>query len=77
MAELTIDLEISDTNLIQAFRRLPPSKREELLRRLGALSTLQVRALAARSLHELTGLVAVGGDALVDTEAIYDDDRSN
>ncbi|MCG2770333.1 MAG: hypothetical protein ABIK79_06165 [Chloroflexota bacterium] len=69
-----IPLEVPETKLVEAFRRLPPQRRAELLDKLRALREPELRTVPASRLYALTGLVSLGGNALVDTEAIYDGD---
>ena len=69
---ISLELELPETKLIDAFRRLPPRRRAELLDRLQALREPGLRIVPASRLYALTGLVSLGGDALIDTEAIYD-----
>ena len=71
---ISFELEVPESKLIEAFRRLPPRQRAELLNRLQALCELELKTVPASRLHALTGLVSLGGDALADTEAIYDGD---
>lgn len=71
---ISLELEVSEAEVVEAFRRLPPLQRAELLERLRALCEPELRTVPASRLHALTGLVSLGGDALADTEAIYDDD---
>jgi cytochrome c len=42
-----------------------------------AVSRIKLRPVSADSLLQLTGVVALGGDALDDSEALYDDDGGN
>jgi hypothetical protein len=72
-AVIPLELELPEAKFIEAFRRLPPQRRTELLDRLRALREPAVRTVPASRLYALTGLVSLGGDALADTEAIYDD----
>lgn len=70
--------------LLRLFGDLSPSKQVELLNfarflhqqtaeaPAQGLETLAFREVPADSLLHLTGLVALGGDAVVDTEALYD-----
>lgn len=57
-----IPVEVSEDELIEAFRRLPPVRREELLDKLQALREPVLRMGPAKRLYELTGLVSLGGD---------------
>lgn len=69
---ISVELELPEAKLIEAFCRLSPQRRAELLDKLQALHELELRTVPASRLYALTGLVSLGGDALVDTEAIYD-----
>ena len=71
-AVLSLELEVPETKLVEAFRRLPPRQRVRLLEVLRALCEPELRTVPAGRLHALTGIVSLGGDALADTEAIYD-----
>jgi hypothetical protein len=71
---ISLELKVPETKFVEAFRRLPPLQRAELLERLRALCEPELRTVPASRLHALTGLVSLGGDALADTEAIYDGD---
>jgi len=72
-----IPVELSEVELIEAVRRLSPRRRADLLDKLEALREPVVRAVPAKRLYDLTGLVSLGGDALADTEALYDDNGSH
>ncbi len=71
-AVIPVELELSEAVLLEAFRRLPPGRRAELLDKLRALREPLLRKVPAKRLNDLTGLVSLGGDALADTEALYD-----
>jgi len=77
MTEPMIELEISESNLIQAFRRLSAQRRVELLNKLETLCEPELRPVPARRLRELTGVISLGGNALTDTEAIFDGDNGD
>ena len=72
MSTISFEVDVPEPKLIEAFRRLPPKQRAELLERLQALCKLELKVVPASRLHALTGLVSLGGDALADTEAVYD-----
>jgi hypothetical protein len=62
--------------LVRELDELPPDKLMEVLDFVAFLRTrkvLLVPSLPASSLDRLTGLVAWGGDALADTEKLYDE----
>ena len=72
--------------LLRLLDSLPPARQTELLdfaRFLHQQATqtdfaepsgapIELRLAPATTLEELTGIVALGGDAVVDTEALYD-----
>ena len=70
--DICLELELPETKLMDAFRRLPPLQREELLRKLQSIQEPELHVVFSNRLNELTGLVSLGGDALEDSEAIYD-----
>jgi len=70
--DICLELELSDTKLMDAFRRLPPQQREELLRKLQSIRETKLRVVSSNRLNEITGLISLGGDALENAEAIYD-----
>jgi hypothetical protein len=62
--------------LVRELDELPPDKLMEVLDFVAFLRTRKVPlvpSLPASSLDRLTGLVAWGGDALADTEKLYDE----
>jgi len=62
--------------LMKELDGLPPDKLTEVLDFVSFLRTRKVPfvpSLPASSLDRLTGLVAWGGDALADTERLYDE----
>jgi hypothetical protein len=74
---IPFELELPEDKLVEAFRRLPPYQRVELLKKLQAAEGLQLVKVSASTLEPLTGVVSLGGDAVTDTEALYDDNGSN
>jgi len=69
----TITLELPDDVLLSALKQLPTLRRVELLRRLDETPRLESKTVQALELDRLTGLIAVGGDALEESEQLYDD----
>ena len=62
--------------LVRELDELPPDRLMEVLDFVAFLRTRKVPlvpSLPASSLDRLTGLVAWGGDALADTEKLYDE----
>ena len=66
-----IALQLPEDVLVEALRRLPEDRRRELLRRLMETEALKPRWVPAAELGRLIGLVSLGGDAVQDTEALY------
>ena len=67
-----VEVENERSDLIAAIRRLPAPSRAKLIDKLDTLREPEVRLVPAHRLRALTGVVALGGDALADTEALYD-----
>ena len=72
-AVLSVEVELSEAKLLEAFRRLRPVQRTHFLTQLRQLEKPELRTVPAGCLDALTGLVAWGGDALLDSERIYDE----
>ena len=68
-----IALQLPEDVLVEALRRLPEGRRRELLRRLMEAEALKPRWVPAAELGRLIGLVSLGGNAVQDTEALYND----
>jgi hypothetical protein len=68
----TVTLELPENVLIQALKRLSPARRQQLLGQLEDDTSPAVRVIPATELDKWTGLIAVGGDALEDSERLYD-----
>jgi len=69
---ISVELELPEAKLIEAFRRLPSGRQSDLLNKLQRLRKPVLRTSPANRLYELTGVVSLGGDATLDTEALYD-----
>ncbi len=69
----TVTLELPEDVLVQALKRLPLTKRRQLLRQVEAEAQALpvVRVVSAAELDKWIGLVSVGGDALEDSERVY------
>jgi len=68
---LSLELELPETKLLEAFGRLSAQRRTELLAKLQALAEPELRTVPASKSRALVGLVSLGGDAMMDTEALY------
>lgn len=59
------------------FARFLEQRAEQSPAEIGAASRIELRLAPTDTLLQLTGLVALGGDALADSEAFYDDNGSH
>ncbi len=66
-----ITVQMPEDVLIEALRRLPEGRRRAILRQLMGLEGLKPCWVPAAELGRLIGLVSLGGDAVQDTEALY------
>ncbi|OFZ19308.1 MAG: hypothetical protein A2Z20_04045 [Bdellovibrionales bacterium RBG_16_40_8] len=73
-ADIHLELKLPETKLIDAFRKLPKEQREELLRKLQSIGEKKLHIVPSTRLNAMTGVVSLGGDALEDTEALYNED---
>lgn len=76
MATVGVNPKNLKQQLMRELDELPPDKLVEVLDFVSFLRTRKVSSLPsvpAPSLDRLTGLVAWGGDALADTERLYDE----
>ena len=73
----TVMLEVSqeELELLRAVRRLSPERRRHLLEQLGSESSTKMKlvTIPAEQLEPLIGIISVGGDALEDSERLYDE----
>jgi hypothetical protein len=69
----TITVKLPEDVLIDALRQLPSSRRRQLLQELASEGGPIVKAIPASELDRWTGFLAVGGDALTESEQLYDD----
>ncbi len=72
-AVISVEVELSEAKLLEAFRRLRTPQRVNLLAQLRQLEKPELRTVPASRLDALTGLISLGGDALLDSERVYDD----
>lgn len=69
----TVTIEFPEDVLIAALRRLSPARRHELIFKVETDVMLMPRGVPAVELDKWVGLINVGGDALEDSERLYDD----
>ena len=70
----TVTLEVPEEVLVAALRRLTPARRRQLLLKVETDTLSVPRGVPADELDKWTGLIAIGGDALEDSERLYSDD---
>jgi hypothetical protein len=70
MEELTVRLP--KHLLFEFLRQIPRKELDMLIQEIPGKSQLEPVRVPSQSLDKLTGLISVGGDALQDTEAIYE-----
>lgn len=68
----TILLELPEEILLKALRQLSPDRRRWLLSQIDE-NKIVLHGVSAIDLDDWTGLIAVGGDALTESEQLYDD----
>jgi hypothetical protein len=68
-----ITIQLPEEALIEALRQLPPARRRKLLQQVVDPPTVEVVSLPAAALDQWIGLISVGGDALAESEQIYDE----
>lgn len=69
----TIVLELPEEILLKALRQLTPDRRRWLFNQIGVNNDVSPHGISATELDDWTGLIAVGGDALAESEQLYDD----
>jgi hypothetical protein len=69
----TITIQLPEEVLIEALQQLSPERRQEILRQVDEKQRPQVATLPIEALYKLTGIVEIGGDALIESEHIYDE----
>ncbi len=74
---ILVELELSEAKLVEAFRRLSSGRQSDLLDKLQELCEPILRTAPVSRLYGLTGIVSLGGDALADTEGLYDGNGSH
>ncbi len=68
----TIVLKLPENILLEALRQLSPLERRRLLQELGRDDTPSLKGVSAVTLDAWAGAIAVGGDALLESEQLYD-----
>ena len=68
-----ITIQLPEEVLIEALQQLSPERRRQLLKQIEGERELEPVPLPADALKEITGIINIGGDALEDSERIYDE----
>jgi hypothetical protein len=70
-----ITVQIPEEALIEALQKLSPERRRQILQQVREESESQIIPvpLPADALLEIRGIISVGGDALIESEHIYDE----
>ena len=68
-----ITIQLPEEVLIEALQRLSPERRRQLLQQVENEQESGPVPLPADVLKEITGIVNIGGDALEDSERLYDE----
>lgn len=69
----TIVLELPEEVLLNALRQLSPDRRRWLFKESEKEATIDARPVPVNTLDNWVGTLAIGGDALEDSERLYDD----
>lgn len=68
-----ITIQIPEEALVEALQQLPPERRRQIIQQVEDKPRRKIVAVPADVLLPLTGTIAVGGDALIESEQIYDE----
>jgi hypothetical protein len=72
MTKVTLDLPKGE--LVRIFSQLSMEEREEILKKIGKeCGVVKPKLVLLEEVLKLTGITSAGGDALVDTERMYDE----
>jgi hypothetical protein len=69
----SIAIQIPEEFLIEALSHLPYKKRLDLWKKIELHTIIDLKLLKAEKLDNLIGIVSIGGDAVIDTESIFDE----
>jgi hypothetical protein len=68
-----ITIQLPDEVLIEALQQLTPERRRQLLRQLDTELRINAVPFPSDALNQLTGIIKAGGDALEESERLYDE----
>lgn len=69
----SITIQLPEEVLIEALQQLSPERRRQIFQQLDENLEPDVVPLSPNALDGLVGIISVGGDALVESEQIYDE----
>ncbi len=69
----SVTIELPEDILIDALSHLPYKKRLEIWEKSEAGSAIDIKWLKPEKLDRLTGITSLGGDAVIDSEKIFDE----
>ncbi|MGA1826559.1 MAG: hypothetical protein ACMUIP_18045 [bacterium] len=69
----SISIQIPEELIIDALSHLTYEKRLEIIKKAGVDISLDVKYAKADLLDKLTSIVSIGGDAVTDTEMVFDE----
>jgi len=69
----SISIQVSEEMLIEALSQLPYQKKIDLWKKIEPRSNIKLKWIKADKLDNLTGIIFIGGDAVKDTEKIFDE----
>jgi len=61
----SITIELPEAVLIEALQKLSPERRRQLLEQANEETKIQLVPFPMETLKEITGIISVGGDALI------------
>jgi hypothetical protein len=69
----SIIIQLPDEVLIEALQQLTPERRRQLFQRVDAKLQISAVPFPIDALNQLTGIIKAGGDALEESERLYDE----
>jgi hypothetical protein len=68
-----ITIQIPEEAIVEALRQLSPQRRRDILQQVSEEQEVKLVTFPVESLYKLTGIVEIGGDALTESDQIYDE----
>jgi hypothetical protein len=67
-----ISMKIPEEMVVDALSNLPYEKRMEICRKVSELAAVEIKCIQIDELDKISGIVSLGGDAVLDSENIFD-----